>query len=178
MVNKEKLLRDIFNEHYQHLCFYAGKYIKDQDDAKDIVQEVLVGILEKDVNFNNPLALKAYLYTTIYHSCMNSLKSDNIHDRHHARIRRESEEADHKNYMVDRIEDEVMWELFSAIEQLPEECKKIFKLSYIEGYDIQAVADTLDISIHTVKSQRARAKKILQEKLKDLFPLLVYIFLK
>lgn len=33
MVNKEKLLRDIFNEHYQHLCFYAGKYIKDQDNA-------------------------------------------------------------------------------------------------------------------------------------------------
>lgn len=33
MVNKEKLLRDIFNEHYQHLYFYAGKYIKDQDDA-------------------------------------------------------------------------------------------------------------------------------------------------
>ena len=178
MVNKEKLLQNLFNEHYQHLCFYAGKYIKDMDSVRDIVQEVFVKIWEQNINVQNPIAIKSYLYTTVSNACINYLKSTSIHNRHHDRIRQETSEADPHNYIADRIENEVMWELFSAIEGLPEECRKIFKLSYIENLDIKEVADTLNISTHTVKSQRARAKKLLQERLKDLFPLLVLIFLK
>ena len=56
-------------------------------------------------------------------------------------------------------------------------CRKVFTLSYMEGLDIKEVAEKLDISPHTVKSQRARAKQLLQERLKDLFPLLAYLFL-
>lgn len=178
MANKEILLQNLFNEHYQHLCFYAGKYIKDMDNVKDIVQEVFVKIWEHDIDYQNPIAIRSYLYTTVYNVCMNYLKADTIHNRHHDRIRRESSEADTNNYVADRIENEVMWELFSAIEQLPEECRKVFKLSYIENLDIKEVASMLNISTHTVKSQRARAKKLLQERLKDLFPLVAYIFLK
>ena len=80
--------------------------------------------------------------------------------------------------MTDRVESEVMWELMTAIDSLPEECRKVFKLSYMEGDDINEVARKLNISTHTVKSQRARAKQLLRERLKDLFPLFAYLFLQ
>lgn len=178
MTYKEQLLHEIFSEHYQCLCFYANKYVKDMDDVKDIVQEIFVKIWENNVDFQNTTALRAYLYTTVYNACMNHIKRANIHDKHHDKIRLETSEIEQQSYMVDRIENEIMWELLSTIEQLPEECRKVFKLSYLEGKDIKEVADILEISTHTVKSQRARAKKLLQEKLKDLFPLLVYFFIR
>ena len=75
--------------------------------------------------------------------------------------------------MLQRIENEVIEEIFHTIERLPEECKKVFKLSYIEGLEVNRVAEILDISENTVKTQRLRARKFLKENLKDLFPLLL-----
>ena len=85
-------------------------------------------------------------------------------------------EADPQSYLTDQIETEVLTELFQAIEKLPAECGKVFKLSYLEGLPIEDVAQKLEISVYTVKSQRARARKLLQENLKDLYPVLAYIF--
>ena len=159
------------------MCFYAAKYLHDADDAKDVVQEIFVKLWEKETDFENSYALSAFLYSSVYHACMNRLATAGIHQRHHNRILKQSTSEDSANYVTDRIEDEVLWEVFAAIESLPVECRKIFKLSYMEGFDIQKVAEELNISIHTVKSQRARAKKLLQERLKDVFPLLVFYFL-
>lgn len=174
---EEKALQEIYKEHYRSLCFYASKYVEDMEDAKDIVQNVFVDIWNRPKTFATPMNLKAYLYTTVYNSCMNHLKTRDIHERHHEDIREMSSEIEEHNYVTDRIESEVMWELLSAIDSLPEKCRKVFKLSYMEGLDIKEVAEKLDISPHTVKSQRARAKQLLQERLKDLFPLLAYLFL-
>lgn len=175
--SKEQFFKKIFDEYYHSLCFYANKYVKDTDTVKDLVQDVFVLIWERKMTFPTDLALKSFLYTSVYNSCINYLKSTRIHEKHHERIRQESDETDNSNYLLDRIENEVMYELLSAIEHLPEECRKVFKLSYLEGKNIQEVADTLQISSHTVKSQRARAKQLLKERLKDLYPLLIYLFL-
>lgn len=175
---EEKLLKGIFDEHYHPLCFYASKYVKDMEDAKDIVQNAFVELWRRDMRFPSPAALKAYLYTSIHNACMNYIKQNEIHDQHHEYIRQNTEVAEERNYVTDRVESEVMWELMTAIDSLPEECQKVFKLSYMEGMDINEVAQRLDISTHTVKSQRAYAKKLLRERLKDLFPLLAYLFLQ
>lgn len=69
-----------------------------------------------------------------------------------------------------------MEEIFQTIERLPNECRKVFKLSYIEGMEICKVAETLHISENTVKTQRLRARKFLKENLKDLFSLIALIY--
>ena len=88
----------------------------------------------------------------------------------------EQEVYEENSYLLQRIESEIMEEIFSTIEKLPEECRKVFKLSYIDGMEVCKVAETLQISENTVKTQRLRARKFLKENLKDLFPLLVIIF--
>lgn len=174
---KEHFIKQVFDEYYRRLCFYASRYLSDPDETKDVVQEVLLTLWERNPEFQNQTALNAFLYSSVYHACINRLKLSNIHHRHHQRILEQSNLVDQTNYVTDRIESEVMWEIFTAIDSLPVECQKIFKLSYLEGYDLQKVAGELNISIHTVKSQRARAKKILQERLRDLFPVLAMLFL-
>ena len=55
----------------------------------------------------------------------------------------------------------------NTIEELPDQCKSIFKLSRISGLKNQEIADKLDISVRTVETQIYRALKILKSRLKD-----------
>jgi len=59
-----------------------------------------------------------------------------------------------------------MEELLKMINELPSGCKVIFNLYAIEGYKHQEIAKMLGVTEGTVKSQYARAKYLLKEKMK------------
>ena len=67
------------------------------------------------------------------------------------------------------VEDNDPYSILSIfeIEELPDQCKSIFKLSRINGLKNQEIADKLDISVRTVETQIYRALKILKSRLKD-----------
>lgn len=174
---KEKYFEKIYSDYYQRLCFYASKYIVDFAEAEDIVQNIYVKLWEKvDFVFENEYALLSYLYSAVYRACLNKVELEQIHIRHHKCIEQNLKEQELMDYEADCIENEVLWNILRAVDSLPTECKKIFKLSYFEGLEIAKVAELLHISENTVKRQRARGKKILQERLKNLYPILAIIF--
>lgn len=163
----------IFHAYYSQLCLFANRMLDDFAGAEDIVQEVFVSLFSKRV-LNNAIELKSYLYSSVYNACMNHLKRQKYIEG-----RMQSfpvEELTEENYLLNRIESEVMEEIFRTIELLPEECKKVFKLSYIEGLEVNKVAALLNISENTVKTQRQRARRFLQERLKDVFFILFLLF--
>ena len=151
----------VFIQFYNSLCYFADKYVCDKEAAQDIVQEVFTWFYEKRNSFDSLLAVKSYLYGSVYNKAINFLKTN----RNQAAIREEFQ-----------IETEVFEEIFQAIEELPTECKRIFKMSYIEGKSTKSIMETLEIAESTIKTQRQRAKKILKDRLKHLYPLAVAIF--
>ena len=56
-------------------------------------------------------------------------------------------------------------QLLEMIQSLPEGCQVVFNLFAIEGFSHKEIAEQLGISEGTSKSQYARARKLLQEKL-------------
>ena len=56
------------------------------------------------------------------------------------------------------IETEIFSRLRKAIEKLPRECRKVFELCYFEGMNNEKAAQTLRISIETVKAQKKRGQ--------------------
>ena len=62
--------------------------------------------------------------------------------------------------------EEVFRLLFKQIDLLPERCWEIFLL-HLEGYDNDAIAKKLSLSIETVKTQKKRAMKTLRNNLKE-----------
>lgn len=54
---------------------------------------------------------------------------------------------------------------------MPQRCREVFELSYLEGLKVSQVAERLNISEETVKTQRLIARKHLQKTLKNLFAL-------
>ena len=179
-LSNEFTLRDVFTRYYQALCFYAGRLLRDNGvAAKDIVQDVFVSVWNRKLVFGNIYSLKAYLYSSVYHSCLDTIKTANIRQRHHRKIQDDhaSQRPDEFQFLNDRIEAEVLAEIFRAIEQLPTQCRKVFNLSYLEGLSVEQVAAEMEISVNTVKTQRARAKKLLKERLNDLYVILFWLFL-
>lgn len=57
-------------------------------------------------------------------------------------------------------------ELIAMIQSLPDGCRLVFNLFAIEGYGHKEIAEMLNISEGTSKSQYNRAKSLLQTKLK------------
>lgn len=66
---------------------------------------------------------------------------------------------------------ELMWwrNFFDAIDELPDRCKEIFKRSYVDGQEERKIAEELNISLNTIKTQKQRAKSYLRGRLGDLF---------
>ncbi|MNE62777.1 RNA polymerase sigma factor [compost metagenome] len=63
-----------------------------------------------------------------------------------------------------------------AVENMPEQCGRIFKMSRFEQLRYQEIADQLGLSVKTVENQMGKALKIVREELKDYLPLLILFF--
>lgn len=166
---------DIYKKYHSVLCFFAYKYTKSYSEAEDVVHSVFEKLLEKSIDLDNEKAFKSYLFSAVHNACVNHIKQDNIKKRYTDYTISHESGRDDSSYLLDRIEVEILFEVFSKIDALPSECNKIFKLSYIENFSNQEIADKLGISVNTVKSQKSRAKQLLRESLKDLFLITLYL---
>jgi len=115
---------------------------------------------------------KAYLFAAVRNRCLNAVKAG-------ARIRVLNEEVDDLTVDDERTEDEHTERIArvqAAIEALPEERRKVFKLSRYEGLKYHEIAERLGISVKTVENQMGSALKTMRAELKDLMPLLPWLF--
>lgn len=71
--------------------------------------------------------------------------------------------------VIKKIENqELRQEIFGAINELPDKCKEVFKLSYLHDMKNKEIADTLGISLRTVEAHMYKALKFLRERLSHL----------
>ncbi len=159
----------IYNEYRLRLCLYAYRIVNSLDDAQDIVQTVFLNIYEKDKSLAYVKSFKSYVYKAVYNACLNFLKKAKLNVPHDIENSPELYVSQDEDYLLKRIEDELLWELLGAVEALPSECQKVFKMGYIQKLSNKEIALKLNISINTVKSQKQRAKQLLREQLKNLF---------
>ena len=138
------------------------------DEAEDIVQDTFVWFYEHDNRFKDMLALKSFLYNCVYHKAMNYLKAQQVRLKVHEKLKAEWSEID-EEYEEFQVEAEVFEEIFRAIDELPTECGKIFRMSYIEHKSTKAIMEEMRIAESTVKTQRQRAKEALRDKVKHLY---------
>lgn len=164
----------VFHKYYAVLCFFANKFLQDEEAARDVVQEVFIRFYGKNYDFPNWIALKSFLYSCVQNRALNDLEKRN----HRTAICQKMDITDYQEneYFLRQVEAEMFQEIFAAVEQLPTECRRIFKMSYIENKSIQEIVKILGVSEATVKTQRQRAKKYLRKRLKNLFSLAAFLF--
>lgn len=166
---EKKVFEDYFRSHYQTFCYFAYHLLKDQQEAEDVVQEIFIRLLDSKTYFDNEEHLKNYFYKSVRNACLNRIKSTKTHSEL-------SNEVSENDFFTNIVRAEVYEEIMRAIYKLPKGCRQIFQLAYIDGYSNEEIAAQLFISVNTVKVQKNKAKKQLQEQLKNLYPLLFFLF--
>lgn len=159
-------LQTLLKHYYSALCLFAERLLGDSAAAEDIVGESFVKLWKKRTDFENHQNLKAFMYITVRNACLNYLKQakrDSLSKKQHAYLTGEKEEF----VLNEMIRAEVLKEIMDAINNLPEQCRKVLKLGYLEGMKNQEIAAKLNISVHTVKNQKARGIQLLKIRLRD-----------
>ncbi len=165
----------LFKKYYPRLCHFAWQYLGDQEASEDIVQEAFTVFLERrDLIANDESAIRNYLYTTVRNACFNLSRDAKIEERYFRLS--PFELVEDSTFDHDIILSEVMNEVYSVIATLPRECQRIFRLGYLEGWSNAKIADKLQVSINTVKSQKQRGLKLLKARLNPEF-LAICLFL-
>lgn len=160
----------LFQRWYAPLCMYAESVVKDRDVAEDLVQGMFCQLWEKREGLNIRESLQAYLYRSVYHAALNSLKHDRVRLAFCEFEQRYGEqgENDVERFMDRKDREMLSREIHKAIDTLPEQCREIFLMSRFAGKKSQEIADKLGISLRTVETQLYRAMKQLRGKLAHL----------
>lgn len=159
---EEKGFTWFFKYHYRSLCFFANRFVKDQDTAEEIVQESFIKIWERRDMFDNAGAIKSYLYKIVRNAAIDFLR----HQKFVADAEQELEylsNVETNAFMNEQfITTEVLNDIYTMINALPFQCRRIFTLFYLQGKDLHHIARELNLSINTVKAQKARGLLILR----------------
>lgn len=156
----------LFKDYYPYLCSFARKYIDDLDECKDIVHNVFLNLWNKRDELDTHTTLKSYLFKSVHNRCLNHIR-DNKKIVHHD-MPMESHALGGYIESTDYVEvSELETRIKNAIDDLPENCRRIFILSRFEEKKYAEIAEIMQVSIKTVEAQMTRALKTLREKLSD-----------
>lgn len=172
----------IFRRYYANLIFYATRLVG-ENEAEDVVQDVFVELWRRKESVEIREQIQAFLYRAVYTRALNVLKHRNVEENYCAameeinRKRTDFYQPDNSE-IIRRIENrELRQEIYRAINELPDKCKEVFKLSYLHDMKNKDIADTLGVSLRTVEAHMYKALKYLRSRLNPLWIVLSPIFL-
>lgn len=162
----------LFRTYYQPLCNYAYTFLQDRQDAEEIVQSTFLMVWEKKNELAIRTSVKPYLYAMVRNACLNALKHEKIKQRHAGEELATAERSyDSVAHIVATNELEIR--IKEAIDELPEQCRMVFKLSRFEELKYSEIAEQLGISIKTVENHMGKALKIMRDRLRDYLPIIL-----
>jgi len=151
----------LFREYFQPLLSYAISILKSEAEAEEVVQDIFFNLWRNKKKLNIHTSFSSYLYRAVHNNCLQLLKKEK---------RKLNYQQDQRNwnYHESMSPGEIMQynELYgkinNAIDELPENCKTIFKLNRFQGLKYSEIAEKLAISIKTVEANMTKALKHLR----------------
>ena len=165
----------LFRGYYSGLCSYANNYLKSVDISEEIVQEVFVKIWEKHNKIAIHTSIRAYLYQSVFNGCMNYIKGIQTSGFKHvdlddASIRNELMSMDLADAEFSKMfSEDVERDLDSAISDLPDQCREIFRMCRMDNLSYKEISTRLKVSRSTVKTQMSRAMTRILKQMEKYF---------
>ena len=169
LLSKDKSAFDkLYRLYYNALTCIANDVLSDNQLAEEAVQDVFIKLWQTGANLSIETSLSAYLIRMVRNRCIDYLREN---ERRIKTVSIENQEIQLQlhQYGMDHTVDE---ELFAddleiiikrTIMQLPTQCRQIFTFSRFEGLTPKEIADKMQISVSTVKTQITRALVKLKE---------------
>ena len=150
-------LYQLYSKAMFNICL---RMLKNEADAEDLLQNSFIDVFTKLDTFRFQSTIGAWIKRIVVNNCINFLKKRRLYfEEIDDRIGNQEDTPDEEEPVlsVQAIKD--------AIFQLPDGYRVVFSLYQMEGYDHKEIAEILNVSEQTSKSQYSRARKKLRELL-------------
>lgn len=148
---------------YSRSMYNVGyRIVNNTEEAEDVLQEAFISAFRNLEFYRGDATFGAWLKRIVVNKAINYLKRKKMErfpDQENWDVREEESDdsLEHFPYTVDEVR--------QAIESLPDGYRAVLSLYLLEGYDHGEIAEILDITESTSKSQFNRSKKKLRELL-------------
>lgn len=149
-------IEEIYERHADMVYSVSFSYLKNAEDTKDVVSDVFLKLLQKEIKFNDSEHQKAWLLRTAINLCKDYLKHS----------RRKNENIDDYGNLEsgDSVEGD---ETYEIVMNLPERYKAVIYLHYYEGYTSKEISKILKKPQSTILSHLREARKLLKGVLEN-----------
>lgn len=174
--DERKAFQLLYDTYFETLVLFANQVTGDAEAAEDIVQDCFVKFWMNKPFATLPSGLDKYVFQAVKFSSLNYMRGDQRKRNLHENVTREmmaDEEA------PGETETDMLEMVYRMVDLLPEERRNVFLMVFVDGMSYQEVADKLQISKNTVKTQLSRSLKFLRDTLKERYnSFLLYFLLK
>lgn len=166
---KRRAQNMLYQQHAPLMLGLCMRYAKDRNEAEDIMQEGFIKIFTKISDYRGDGSFEGWMRRIMINTAITYYKK-NLKHQYHADIDEIDETIPHEE------EDEGQpgevnlprEKLMELIQGLPEGYRMVFNLYVFEQYAHKDIAETLNISVNTSKSQLSKARRLLASKVLEI----------
>lgn len=154
----------LFKDNYKHFYYYALKFVKNKEEAKDIVSSLFEYIWENYASLKTSGTLTPFIYASLRNRCIDHLRHQQTIIKHHSILLEENSFFEEDKY---EEPDKLVSKLKETLDKLPEQMRKVVVKCFLEGKKYKEVSEEMNISINTVKTHISRALNVFRNNLKN-----------
>ena len=144
-----------------HLKAVCARYIVNQEDVRDVLQEILISIIThiSDFRYRGTGSLQAWSMRIAVNESLNFIRKNRHHEL--ALLKQNTDDiVEEEDPPIEDIPPEVIQQM---VKQLPTGYRTVFNLYVFEDKSHQEIAQLLGISVNTSTSQLYKAKNLLAQ---------------
>ncbi len=162
----EQAYKMLYDRYWEVLYRVAYCKVGSAEVAKELVQDLFVDLWFKRENLSNIKEARLYLIGALKYAVLDYIRKQTVRDKYVKEVMNTVLRNDFDCFENVSF-NETQHIIFEQIEQLPLQCKKVFKLSRFEHLSVKDIAIRLELSPKTVENHIGRALRILKTGLKE-----------
>lgn len=160
----EAAFREIYDRFFGLLYVHAAKLLDNDEEIKDLIQDFFLSLWNNRHRLELKGPFSSYAYTAVRYRVINTLLRQKTSNKYLDSLQGF---IDHESVQTDFLvrEKELIAKIEKEIEALPPATRRIFRMSRFEVMSHKQIAEKLEISESTVRSQVKSALRVLRTKL-------------
>ena len=171
-----KAFHEFYKRYKKYVYAIVAARLDDEEDAKDITQEIFISLWANHKMLADIVNLKTYVYALSKNHVISAYRKQNIRIKGERYLTEQLTEIQHSTE-AHQLAAELSNSITAAVDQFPKTMRSCYHLSRNEGKKNQEIAGMLNISEKTVRNNVSEALKRLRLTLKSTHPELLVLFL-
>ena len=156
--------KELFEYYSRRMMGVCLRYAQDAEEAQDVLQMGFIKVFEKLDMYSSQGSLEGWIRKIIVNTALDIIRKNKKFQNDV-----EMDKVDYQlhNYGENAVQALSAQDLLKVIQEMPQGFKTVFNMFAIEGYSHKEIAEELNISVNTSKSQYSRARAYLQKVLTE-----------